>query len=47
MGRKANAWSVSRERVGKPDANQDNTHQWLRNSGLKAETECFITATQA
>ena len=34
------------ERVGKPDINQDNTHQWLRNSGLKAETEGFIIAAQ-
>ena len=34
------------EKVGKPDINQDNTHQWLRNSGLKAETEDFIIAAQ-
>ena len=26
------------ERVGKPDINQESTHQWLKNSGLKAET---------
>ena len=34
------------EKVGKPDENQDNTHQWLRKSGLKAKTEGFIIATQ-
>ena len=32
------------ERVGKPDINQDNTQQWLRNSALKAEAEGFIIA---
>ena len=34
------------ERVGKPDINQVSTHQWLRNYGLKAETEGFIIAAQ-
>ena len=34
------------KRVDKYDINQDNTCQWFRNSGLKAETEGFITAAQ-
>ena len=34
------------ERVGKPEINQGNTHQWLRNSGLKTETEGFSIAAQ-
>ena len=34
------------KRLGKPVINQDSTHQWMRNSGLKVETEGFITAAQ-
>ena len=34
------------KRVGKVDINQDKIHQWLRNSGLKAETDGFIIAVQ-
>ena len=33
-------------RIDKPDINQDNAHQWFRNSGLKAESEGFIIAAQ-
>ena len=34
------------ERISKPDINQDNAHQWLKNSGLKVETEGFIIAAE-
>ena len=33
-------------RIGKPDINQDNTYQKLKNYGLKAETEGFIIAAR-
>ena len=33
-------------RVSKPDAEQDQTHQWLRSAGLKAETEGMVIAAQ-
>ena len=33
-------------RVNKPEVDQDKTHQWLRSSGLKSETEGLIIAAQ-
>ena len=33
-------------RVNKPHVDQEKTHQWLRSSGLKSETEGLIIAAQ-
>ena len=32
--------------VNNPDVDQKETHQWLRRSGLKAETEKFFLSAQ-
>ena len=33
-------------KVKKADVDQENTHQWLCNAGVKAETEGFVMAAQ-
>ena len=33
-------------RVNKSDVDQEKTHQWLRSSGLKSETEELFVAAQ-